>query len=288
MDRYDSIVIGAGHNGLVCAAYLSKSGQRVLVLEAAKFPGGFAARREFCEGFNVSVAHSAGHFSNTIVDDLNLAAKGLAMDGRTLPTVGLSNQGDHVILEDGLLKGADARETDASARFQALMSRFAKAIEPFWSETMPRIGSKSIGDVLTFAHIGFNLRRMGKRDMHEFLRIVSLPARDLMDEYFENDLIKTAVGWDGLIGSKIAPRSPNSAVLTMLYRMSGQARPGHVIPTGGVPGLVDGLSASAQDLGAEIRYGARVSRILINGGKSGLAANGVQLCDGEKLRADRV
>jgi phytoene dehydrogenase-like protein len=109
-----------------------------------------------------------------------------------------------------------------------------------------------------------------------------------MDEYFENDLVKTAVSWDGLIGSKIAPRSPNSAVLTMLYRMSGRATPGHIIPTGGVPGLIDALSASAQDLGAEIRCGTRVSRILINGGKSGLATNGVELGDGEKLRADRV
>jgi phytoene dehydrogenase-like protein len=288
LDRYDSIVIGAGHNGLVCAAYLAKSGQRVLVLEAAKSPGGLAARREFCDGFSVSIAHSVGHFSRTIVDDLNLAAKGFTTHGRTLPTVGLSTEGDHVILEDGLLKGADTRDTDANTRFQALMSRFAKAIEPFWFKTMPRIGNNSIGDALTFAHIGFNLRRMGKRDMHEFLRIASLPARDLMDEYFENNLVKTAVSWDGLIGSKIAPRSPNSAVLTMLYRMSGQATPGHIIPTGGVPGLVDALSASAQDLGAEIRYGARVSRILINGGKSGLAAHGVQLADGEKLRTDHV
>jgi phytoene dehydrogenase-like protein len=109
-----------------------------------------------------------------------------------------------------------------------------------------------------------------------------------MDEYFENSLVKTAVSWDGLIGSKAAPRTPNSAVLTMLYRMSGQTTSGHIVPKGGVPGLVDALAASAQDLGAEFRYGSCVSRILINGGKTGLTANGVELDDGEKLRADRV
>ena len=76
MNRYDSIIIGAGHNGLVCAAYLAKGGQRVLVLEAADTPGGLAAGREFHPGFHASVAHSTGHFSTQIADDLNLAAHG--------------------------------------------------------------------------------------------------------------------------------------------------------------------------------------------------------------------
>lgn len=286
MDRYDSIVIGAGHNGLICAAYLAKSGRRVLVLEAGESPGGFAARREFFEGFRASVAHTISHFSRTVARDLELSAKGFSSESRILPTVGLSSQQNHVVLENGLLSGAETGDTDAYAGYHALMTRFAGALEPFWFKTMPRIGNNSMGDVLTFAHIGFNVRRMGKRDMHEFLRIASLPARDLMDEYFQSDIVKTAVSWDGLIGSKIAPRSPNSAVLTMLYRMSGKA--GHTIPANNVAGLVDALTASAKDLGAEIRCGQRVSRILVNGGKDGLAANGVELTSGEKFRADEI
>jgi phytoene dehydrogenase-like protein len=74
--KYDSIVIGAGHNGLVCAAYLAKSGQRVLVLEASTAPGGLAAKREFHPGFHTSVAHSISHFSEKVASDLDLASHG--------------------------------------------------------------------------------------------------------------------------------------------------------------------------------------------------------------------
>jgi phytoene dehydrogenase-like protein len=288
LDSYDSIVIGAGHNGLVCAAYLAKSGQRVLVLEAAESVGGLGANREFHDEFRASVAHTVSHFPKTIADDLNLAANGFEIGARTLPTIGLSTEQAHIVLDKGSLSGAGADDISAYGRFCALMGRFADAITPFWLKTMPQIGNNSLGDVLTFAHIVLSLRRMGKKDMHEFLRIASLPVRDLMDEYFQNDIVKATVSWEGLIGSKLAPRSPNSAVLAMLYRMSGESSGGHTIPKCGVAGLVDALSASAQAFGAEIRCGSRVRRVLIDGSKEGLVANGVESDDGEKIGADRV
>ena len=99
--------------------------------------------------------------------------------------------------------------------------------------------------------------------------MASLPARDLMDENFDNELLKATLSWDGLVGAKLAPRSPNSAVLTMLYRMAGQS--------GSVQGLVKALSAAAVAAGAEIRNNATVDRILIDGSTDGLVANGVQL-----------
>ena len=144
------------------------------------------------------------------------------------------------------------------------MRRFAGVLRPFWLKTMPRLGNNSITEMLTFVHIGLNIRGLGKNDMREFLRVVSLPARDLMDEYFDNDILKATLSWDGLIGSTLAPRSPNAAVLTLLYRMAGKS------------------------MGAEIRSSAEVIRILIDGSADGLVANGVQLVDGEKIAADHI
>ena len=91
--------------------------------------------------------------------------------------------------------------------YHARMSRFADALAPFWQKTMPGIGNNSLGEVMTFAKLGLGLRRMGKRDMQEFLRVASLPMRDLMDENFDSELLKATLTWDGLIGSKMAPRA---------------------------------------------------------------------------------
>jgi phytoene dehydrogenase-like protein len=109
-----------------------------------------------------------------------------------------------------------------------------------------------------------------------------------MDEFFDDDLLKAVLSWDGLIGSERAPRSPNGAVLAMLYRMGGESRGEHRIPAGGVSGLIDALSAAATARGAEIRCGAPVSRVLIGANSDGLLASGVQLADGETIEADRV
>jgi len=153
---------------------------------------------------------------------------------------------------------------------------------------MPGIGNAGMSDMLTMGRLGLNLRMLGKKDMREFMRIATLPARDLMDEFFEDDLLKATLSWDGLIGSKKAPRSPNGAVLAMLYRMAGESRGAHRVPAGGVNGLIDALSASATASGAEIRCAAAVNRVLIDGSADGLLAKGVQLAGGERIEADYI
>lgn len=288
MDRYDSIIIGAGHNGLVCAAYLAQSGQRVLVLEAAAAPGGLGASREFHPGFHASVAHTVSHFSKKIASDLKLGAHGFATTGNSLPTVGLSTNEEHVVLRQGSIAGASTDDADSYRKYSQLMHRFADVLKPFWLKTMPRIGINTLADMLTFAHVGLNIRRLGKQDMQEFLRITSLPARDLMDEFFDDDILKATLSWDGLIGSKLAPRSPNGAVLAMLYRLAEDSRGVHTVPPGGVNGLIESLCAAATKSGVEIRCGAKVSRILIDGDSDGLNAVGVQLDGGDKISADKV
>ncbi len=280
MNQYDSIVIGAGHNGLVCAAYLAQSGQRVLVLEAADGPGGLAASREFHPGFHASVAHSINHFSKKVAGDLNLAAHGFETGTPSNSIIGLGADGAHVIADDGSLHNASGEDTAAYADYSKLMGKYARALDPSWYKTMPRIGSLAIGDLMTFAQMGLKLRFLGQKDLQEFMRVASLPARDIMDEYFEDDTLKAALSWDGLIGSRMAPRSPNSAVLAMLYRMAGQSA--------GVRGLIESLSGAASAAGAEIRTNSPVSRVIVEGGEEGIAATGVELADGEQITADRV
>ena len=285
---YDSIVIGAGHNGLVCAAYLARSGQRVLVLEAADRPGGLAAEREFHPGFRVPVAHSVGHFSAQVATDLELAKHGLSGEKSLLPTVGLDRGGRHVVAGAAGVSGVGEEDAARYREYRAQLGRFADALAPSWHTTMPRIGNHSLGDILTFGKLGLRLRRLGRNDLREFLRVASLPMRDLMDENFDSALLKATLSWDGLIGSRMAPRSPNSAVLALLYRLAGDTGGDHWLPEGGIGRLVEALSSAANAAGAEIRCGAEVARILIDGDATGLRATGVRLLDGGTITAKRI
>ena len=291
MDQYDSIIIGAGHNGLVCATYLALNGKSVLVLEASEAPGGLAATREFHPGFKTSVAHTVSHLSPEIVDDLDLPAHGLQYASDPLKTVGLDKNGAHVTVDSDGVTGAGDVDASSYSEYIRLMSRFAAALRPFWLKGMPRIGGRSIPDLMTFAHIGLKLRALGKADMREFMRVLALPTRDLMDEFFDNELLKAVLSWDGLIGSKLAPRSPNSAVLAMLYRMAGgpQGQYGmHSVPVGGTAGVIDALVSAATGAGAEVRTGSPVRRITIDSNGSGLGATGVELADGSTLHAGSI
>ena len=311
MGRYDAVIVGAGHNGLVCAACLAQNGRRVLVLEASGKPGGLAARHEFHPGFFASVAHCVSHFSARVARELDLTRHGFEPLKRNLPTIALGPDGKHIVLDEDDLTGAGAHDRRAYNGYVKRFRAFSAALEPFWHKTMPRIGGGGIAGAMTFAHIGLNLRRMGRGKMREFLRVAPLSARDLMDEYFQSGLLKAALSWDGLIGSRLAPRSPNGAVLAMLYRATQASRGAHAISSGGVAGgvaaLVESLGKAAAAAGAEIRCDAAVSRILIGSriagtrgdrdesggesgaaGHSGLRVNGVQLADGECIEADLV
>jgi len=289
LQSYDSIIIGAGHNGLVCAAYLARSGQRVLVVEAAARPGGLAATRPFGSGFKVPIAHAFSHFPAKIVQDLDLGRHGYQGAAAPLATIGLSKDKSHILLRADSASGASQADQASHARLSGLLGRCAGALAPFWLKTIPGLGDNSLGEIGTFAHLGINLRRMGKRRFHEFLRIASLPVRDLMDEYFDNEILKATLAWDGLIGGKMAPRSPNGAVLAMLYRRAGNPGGLHSMPDGGIGALVDALAAAVTASAGKIRYGAPVRAVLTNdAGKAGRAVRGVELDGGEVIAAERV
>lgn len=292
MNHYDTIIIGGGHNGLVCATYLAKKGQKVLILEAANELGGLAAIREFAPGFNASIAHTISHFSAKIAKELNLTANGFDLSTTPMTSTALHPQGKHVTLEgfgkSSTLSGVSPKDNENYMEYQQILKRFADVLKPFWLKTMPRIGSSNLKERLTFAYLGLKLRMLGKKDMGEFMRVATLPARDLMDENFDSDLLKTLLSWDGLVGSKMAPRSPNATVLALLYRMSGQHDGAHVLPKGGVESLITALYSAATAAGVEVRTGSKVKRISIAADESGLKASGVELQSGEFISASRV
>jgi phytoene dehydrogenase-like protein len=288
LNRFDSIIIGAGHNGLVCAAYLAQRGQRVLVLEASASPGGLAATREFHPGFSASVAHTVSHFPAKIIKDLGLESQGLKLPATGMATIGLGAGGQHVVVQGDRVTGVSQEDADKYRGYLARMKKFAGALAPFWLKTMPRIGNNSLGEIMTFAHLGLKLKLLGKADMREFLRVAALPMRDLMDENFDNDLLKATLSWDGLIGAKLAPRSPNHPVFTLLYRLLGEQSGAHAIPSKGVEGLIQSLVGAATAAGAEVRCSAPVKRVVVSGDESGLSATAVELASGEMIEAARI
>ncbi len=288
MNRYDSIIVGAGHNGLVCAAYLAKAGQNVLVLEASPEPGGLAATREFHPGFKTSVAHTVSSFSSKVIQDLQLQSHGLDLSGPTLDTIGMGLDGQHVVIGDETVTGVSAEDAQSYTELRRQLKRFAKALAPFWMKTMPRIGNNSAGELMTFAQLGLKLRLLGKEDLLEFMRMATLPMRDLMDENFDDNVLKAALSWDGLAGSRLAPRSPNSPVFALLYKMFEASGGMHAIPVGGISGLISALVDAATGAGAELRLNTPVERITVFGDENGLRATGVELAGGETIEASRV
>ena len=281
MRDFDTIIIGAGHNGLVCATQLAKAGQRVLVLEAQSEAGGLARAREFHPGFKAPVAPAAHHFSPTVARALGLEQHGLTL-APAAPFSALAGDGTAPrIVRGESLSGASAADSAAWPEFRAQLQRFADALEPSWHKTMPRIAKGPVKSLLPLGQVGLRLRRLGKEDMREFLRVFSLPMRDLVDEHFEDEALKALLAWDGLIGSRMAPRSPNNAVLMMLYRMASQS-----FCAGA--SLMTALGQAASAAGVTLETNAPVASILVAGDSDGQRAAGVRLASGEDISAARV
>ena len=285
--RFDHIVIGGGHNGLVCAAYLAKAGKKVLVLEAADRLGGASVTREFAPGFRVSAcAHLLGQMQSGIVHDLQLARHGLRFAARALPTTALSAEGQSLTLGAADRPGADRSGADAQAypAFAARMRRFAESLVPILGMTPPRLGTDAWTDRRDLLKLAWAIRKLGRTEMRELLRIIGMNAYDLMEEHFESALLKGALGFDAVLGTNFGPRSPGT-VLTLLYRMAAEAGAGQSMqPLGGMGAVADAIAAAAESAGAELRVNAPVERILVEKDR----AAGVVLASGETVAGGTV
>ncbi len=287
---YDAVIIGAGHNGLTCAAYLARAGRSVLVLERREAVGGRAVTEEFAPGFRCS-ATTAGveTFDPGVAAELELEARGLRLldpggilvprpDGEALyltPPNGNGNAG-----------GVPAADATALAELDAFLRRLAAALAPILSKPLPDLEPSSLGGILELLGTGWLLRRLGSRDLTEAMRYLPMPIADVLDERLESDALKAAIAAGGVTGSWLGPRSPGSALNLVLHRL-GHCRGALGFPraaAGGTGALTEALRQAAEAAGATIRTEAGVEKILVEKG----AATSVALAGGEEIPASVV
>jgi len=284
MIRPDVIIIGAGHNGLVCAAYLARAGMDVLVLESGESTGGMAAPRVLNDDYHFpGLAHVTYPISPTIRRDLKLDRFGYA-PGKAIDTIALDANGEHLTISANSISGNRLGEADIDAypEFRKQYLAFANSLSPLFNNKPPRLKDMGLRDTATLARLGWNIRvGLGRESMYEFLRVAAINIYDVLNETFDSEQLQGALAVDAVMGSAMGPRTPGT-VLTWLQRLFGELNGAPSLHSG--EQLVNALTQSAEDAGAVIRCNTRVRKILVEDSK----AFGVELDDGELVKAKLV
>jgi phytoene dehydrogenase-like protein len=291
--NYDVIIIGGGHNGLVCAAYLAKAGRRVLVLERRSILGGCCITEELWPGFKVSTAAYVNSLLRPeIIRDLNLKRHGFEMIPR--------NPSSFTPLPDGryLLMGPDrnltlqeiakfsTRDAENYPRYEEMLTRIAHFLEPWLMRTPPDPFSVRPGNLWKIAQLGLQFRKLGLPLGNDAVEILTAAARPILERWFESEPLKATLATDAVIGAFASPSQPGTAYV-LFHHVMGECNGvrgvwGYV--RGGMGMIAHSLAAAAKSYGAEIRTNSEVIRILVRDGR----AEGVALQDGTELRSRQI
>ena len=287
--RYDAVIVGGGHNGLVNAAYLARAGLRVLVLERRHVLGGSAVTEEICPGFKYSVcSYVVSLLRPEIIRDLELARHGLEILPLESTFTPLPN-GDHLIrwadhdLTRRELYRHSARDAEAYDEFGRLMVQLAMAVKPIIGMAPPDPGSLRPANLARLAGLGRHLRGLGGDRLAWLVKLMTMSSADFLDEWFETEALKATMSASGIIGTFLGPRSPGTAYVLLhhymgeidgVFRSWGFAR-------GGTGAVSEAIASAARSLGAEIHTEAPVAQVRTQGGR----AVGVALESGEEIDA---
>ena len=285
-DSRSVVIVGGGHNGLVCATYLARAGYAVQILEASECLGGAAATHSFADGYQVSgLAQVLYALNPKVIKDLDLAGAGLDV-GPAVDTIALDLQGRHLVIKPDSVagEGLSAEDASAYATFKQEFRAYAGALEPLMMNTPPRLKDMDRRDKFTLAKLGWKLRfGLGASSMREFLRVGGINIYDVLNEVFADARLKGAIAADAVLGHHMGPRTPTT-VLTYLHRLQGENHAPQSLPPGGMGQVTEALTAAARQVGVSIRTGVKVAQILITDGK----ARGVRLASGEEVDASIV